>query len=307
MPKNNCILKLAFIRNTIYKVKGHGQDFQITAHTNYFIKKGIEIVDDEHDADVIFAFDFSPKIIFASLKARLKGKKVVVFCIGKLSEDQKWFNRLLINIFANKINVLVKEFKDKFVFKSKINYVPMGIDLQTFKPSSKSKKINNLILSVGLISPRKNYKQLIEIAKKLPNLNFKIVGSIYDIEHYKYLKKIKPKNVEFLGNISQRKLVEMYRKSKVLVHCSKYEMFSGVLLEALACGTPVIALNHQNTKSNFGTIIEYAETNEQFISKIQKLINDKKYYKKKVKMGILFARKFPLKKMLEKNLKMIFA
>jgi glycosyltransferase involved in cell wall biosynthesis len=292
-------MKLAFVRNVKYKGRGHGHGFQIGAHTDYFTKKGIKIIDDEKDADVLFALDFSPRIILSALKARLRRKRFIVLCMGKLSEDQNWLNRLLINILANKINVLSRLFREKFIFKSKVEYVSMGLDLKTFSPGEN--KDNKLILSVGLIDPRKNYKQLLEIARQMPNLRFRIIGLKHNKGYYEHLEKIKPKNVEFLGEVPTKKLLELYRKSKILLHCSKYEMFSGVLQEALACGTPVISFYHPNTESNMGNFIDYARTNEEFIEKISRLLNDKKYYSNKVNEGIRFVNNFPLEVLVKKN------
>lgn len=292
-------LKLAFVRNVIYKGRGHGHGFQISVHSKYFKEHGIEIVENEKDANVLFSFDFSPKIIISALRARIRGKRFFVLCIGKLSEDQRWINRLAINILANRIHVLSRLMINKFIFKSKVEYVPMGVDLEVFRSSNVKKE--NQILSVGIVEPRKNYEQVIEIAKSFPKIKFKIVGIINNEEYFRHLQSKKPKNVEFLGEINVKKLVDLYRKSKILVHCSKYEMFSGVLQEALACGTPVVSLYHVNTKSNFGKNIVYARNTGEFVKKIDELLNNKNYYQKTIINGSRFIKNYPLSVLVKKN------
>ena len=47
--------------------------------------------------------------------------------------------------------------------------------------------------------------------------------------------------VEYLGRVSDDELVELYRGAAVYVDTSRYEGFGYQVLEAMACGTPVLA------------------------------------------------------------------
>jgi glycosyltransferase involved in cell wall biosynthesis len=52
-----------------------------------------------------------------------------------------------------------------------------------------------------------------------------------------------PENIEFLGYIEQRELPALYSNARALVHPALYEPFGNIVLESLACGTPVIVSN----------------------------------------------------------------
>jgi len=49
-------------------------------------------------------------------------------------------------------------------------------------------------------------------------------------------------NVNFIGSVKQEQLVSFYQDADVVLLPSKHESFGMVITEAMACGTPVIAL-----------------------------------------------------------------
>ena len=56
------------------------------------------------------------------------------------------------------------------------------------------------------------------------------------------------KNIELTGLISHKEVLDLMQRSKLLVHPSEYEGFSGVCMEALSCGAHVVSfckpMNH---------------------------------------------------------------
>lgn len=110
---------------------------------------------------------------------------------------------------------------------------------------------NNYILYVGGFSPRKNISGLIQafskIEKKLPP-DMKLIiagnkGKSYAI--YRDLtKKLKlTEKVLFPGFIEMEHMPHLYNGANMLVYPSFYEGFGLPPIEAMACGTPVIASN----------------------------------------------------------------
>lgn len=134
--------------------------------------------------------------------------------------------------------------------------IPCGVDLELFRPVDKDitkRKLgfNNLrlILFVGRIEPLKGIDRLIEAMtylKSYQNLRLGIIGGDgYDQHEIKRLKKLSQElNLEdkviFLGAIGQEKLPYLYSAADVSVIASYYESFGLVILESLACGTPVV-------------------------------------------------------------------
>jgi len=111
-----------------------------------------------------------------------------------------------------------------------------------------------LILSVGRIVPIKRVEWLIEMMKHIkeeyPSAMLAIVGEISDenkgyVENLKYLTKRMGllRNVKFLGYKSLEELIKLYNAADVYVYQAPKEDFGLGPVEAMACGTPVVAWN----------------------------------------------------------------
>ena len=75
---------------------------------------------------------------------------------------------------------------------------------------------------------------LIQLAERMPDVTFLVVGRADEIAH-------KPSNLHLQGEIrDQQALAEQYRRAKVTIVVSSRETFSMPCAESLCCGTPVI-------------------------------------------------------------------
>jgi glycosyltransferase involved in cell wall biosynthesis len=92
------------------------------------------------------------------------------------------------------------------------------------------------LLYVGRVAPEKNLRDLLEISKN-PKYAIRIVG---DGPLRKRLEAEYP-NVEFVGYKRGKELAEEYAEADVFVFPSLTDTFGIVLIEAMACGTPVAA------------------------------------------------------------------
>lgn len=148
---------------------------------------------------------------------------------------------------------LAKLVKQSFLGKYDVKVINNGIDLTVFKPTNTIdvlKKYNipnnkEIILGVAAIwDKRKGLDDFIELSRYIDN-NYQIV--IIGLNK-KQIDKL-PKSIigiERTENIEE--LSNLYTIAKVLFNPSKEETFSLVTVEAMACGTPVIAYDNSAVK-----------------------------------------------------------
>lgn len=143
--------------------------------------------------------------------------------------------------------------------QEKISVIPCGVNLDLFRPKDRqrSRKALNvpadadLVLYVGRFAPLKGVERLLAAASLLrprwPRLQLMIVGgdgpespAYRDLVAHMDRLGINDM-VRFPGRVAQRDLSIYYSAADLLALPSHYESFGLVVLEALACGTPVAA------------------------------------------------------------------
>lgn len=170
-------------------------------------------------------------------------------------------------------------------------FVPNGIDLSEFDLSKKLKRKRNTLLFAGRVEEYKGLKYLffaIKLIKdKIKNIKLIVVGEGSCLDEYKHLcKKLDiQKNVSFFGKLSPKKLIVEYQKSSVFVLPSytSSETFGIVLLESLACKTPVITTNivgisEEIEKQNCGIVVK-PKNSQELEKTITKILGDPKLAK----------------------------
>ena len=115
--------------------------------------------------------------------------------------------------------------------ESQVIYPP--VDLSRFKPGDSKA---DYYLMVGAFAPNKRVDLAVEAFNQL-KLPLKISGSGQDEE---YCRSIAGENIEFLGALSNEKLLELFQQARALVFPGEDD-FGITPLEAQACSTPVIA------------------------------------------------------------------
>lgn len=132
----------------------------------------------------------------------------------------------------------------------KITVARNGVDLELFRPPADRQQLRRvrgvttpLLLSVGNLIELKGHHLAIEALQSLPGHHLWIIG---DGPELSALEKLAHRlqvddRVDFLGRVTQTRLVELYGAADALLLCSSREGWANVLLEAMACGTPVVA------------------------------------------------------------------
>ncbi|PLS05568.1 glycosyltransferase family 4 protein [Neobacillus cucumis] len=127
---------------------------------------------------------------------------------------------------------------------------PRGVDCQLYHPYYDKQSVKEryckpdsyLLTYVGRLAPEKDLSTLLAAAKSLPSdINQKIHWLIIgDGPLREELESQAPPNMTFTGYLGGERLAEVYAASDLFVFPSSSETFGNVVLESLACGTPVI-------------------------------------------------------------------
>jgi glycosyltransferase involved in cell wall biosynthesis len=129
----------------------------------------------------------------------------------------------------------------------KVFVVENGVNTRRFAPRrSQTSNLRSQVLYVGALTKRKNSHLLVEALRFLPkDYRLTIVGR-GDEEYQRNLRNLVEKynlhdRVDLVGYVEYPKLPRYYQDADILVLPSSYEGLPKVVLEALACGTPVLA------------------------------------------------------------------
>ena len=172
-----------------------------------------------------------------------KTKKVTLYSIES-------FTKLFFNsgdMVITPTQVMKKYLKEKGVNKP-IKVVPFGIALDKFKALEVKKDETFTFLHVGRLNKEKNINLLIErfyeFAKN-KNVKLKIIGDGPEKKNIKqFIKEKKLENkVELSGWKKREELPLEYSSAHCFITLSDSETFGIVILEAMACGLPIIGAN----------------------------------------------------------------
>ena len=170
------------------------------------------------------------------------------------------------------------------------------------------------ILYVGSLNRRKNFFGLIKAFYRIMNkISYRlvIVGGAYNIFKKdsgikKILGKIPKNRITFKGYVnSKEELMDLYRRAYLFVFPSFYEGFGFPVLEAMACGVPVITSNTSCLPEICGDAAYYVDPyyTDSISEGIIKMLSDRNLREKLIGLGIARARLFSWEKSAENYLK----
>lgn len=248
-------------------------------------------------------------------------KPIAVAITKKVS---KWYcNKMDLNITPS---TQMKELLLSYKIKKPIEVNPTGIKIDKFKNFNGNdfrKKYGIpedtiLLLFMGRIGAEKNipflFKVLKNIVKNKPNTKLIVAGKgPAEEEVKKECEVIGVKdNVIFLGYFEPQDWVNCYAAADLFTFASITETQGLVVTEAMAVGTPVVAVNAMGVgevmKGNKGGLLVNLDVDE-FTSAVLKMLDDKEFYEKKKKEAFEYAKEWSseamAKKLLEKYNKAI--
>lgn len=109
-----------------------------------------------------------------------------------------------------------------------------GVDTDMFRPMKVDRSSDFTVAYAGRLSLEKGVLRLLEMARKLTDVHFIVAGS-------KEVDVSFPSNVDYLGRLQFPEMPDFYNKADLVILPSFTEGFPYAILEAYACGKPVLA------------------------------------------------------------------
>lgn len=226
---------------------------------------------------------FSPSEVWAQELARFCSKRMKIPYIVWLRGDHQkvrgvetknWQKKTIINYIETRslkkatlvipcCEELEKRALSWGVQKDKLSKpVYNGVDTTMFKPTDVKRSQQFTLAYAGRISPEKGILRLIDLANKVNDIRIIAAGK-------KQMDISFPKNIEYFGTLTLSDMPHFYNSADLIILPSFTEGFANVILEAYACGKPVLVAKEAFPKELkvFGSVCN----SENFASEIKKL------------------------------------
>jgi teichuronic acid biosynthesis glycosyltransferase TuaC len=213
---------------------------------------------DGYDFDVIDAHYFYPDGVAAVMAGESLGRPVVVTARGtdinlfpRFAGPRRWI--LWAARRAAAVVTVCQALKDRLIElgvpAARITVLRNGVDRERFAPRDRAVERGRLglegltLLSVGNLIPLKGHDIAIRALAGLEDARLLIVGDGPERNRLRELAGALGvgERVRFVGPVPQEELPRYYSAADMLVLASSREGMANVLLEAMACGTPVVA------------------------------------------------------------------
>ncbi|MCA1245493.1 glycosyltransferase family 4 protein [Massilia sp. MS-15] len=210
------------------------------------------LIDEGFDFDLIDAHYFYPDGVAAAMLARHFNKPLVITARGSDITLLPTFplpRRMILWAArrADHVITVCNALRDEVVAlgvdAQRVTSLRNGVDLQLFRPTERAAGQSFTLLTVGHLVPVKAQELIIGALPLLPDVRLVVAG---DGPNRQMLHDLATRldvsgRVDFLGAVPQAQLRAHYGAADALVLASSREGWANVLLESMACGTPVVA------------------------------------------------------------------
>ena len=272
----------ATLRSSGAKRKSGKRSF--LARAKYILRFYRYIWRERKNYDAVFVHMNPIYVVLGGVLWRIWKKKIALWYTHKQVD-------LKLRVAEKLANVIFTASKESFRLPSKkVKIMGHGIDVERFTLKTvKNNKGGKLhIITVGRISPIKDYETLVFAVEILVKKNIPIcvsvIGDAPDAKQKMYASYIhsliKEKNLElvfsFCGTIPNKNLVQALQKADVFVNMSHTGSLDKAILEAMAIGLPVLTSNEALVsilgKENAGLMFEKGDARD-FADKIIEIKN----------------------------------
>jgi alpha-1,3-rhamnosyl/mannosyltransferase len=187
--------------------------------------------------------------------------------------------------------------------RERVHPIPLGVDCGRFRPlepevlQAVRKEHGDYVLAIGLFTPRKNFPALVEAMAALPELDLVLVGRRSDGSEALELAIDRTRmrsRVRVLSDLHPDALVRLIGGARAFAVPSLYEGFGLTVLEALACGVPVVCSNAASLPEVAGdaALLVDARSSEALAEALGRVVRDAELAEALRLRGLARARAF---------------
>ena len=266
-------------------------------HIFRFSYEGIKLI---HKNNIKIIHIHSPMYLLIAVYGKIKGLPCFISYHG--NEHNKIYPKKIMGLLFNNIfNITfslstdINNYKKLYKnYNNRFQTINNAVDKTVFFNNRIKRK--EQIITVGRLEQQKGYQYLIEgfsaFQKNNPEYQLVFVGDgqLKNILHEKVKKLGLDDNVNFVGRLNQKQLMEKYNESEIFIMSSLWEGFPKVLLEAIACGCKVVATKVDAIPSILGENYHYLispNSSNEIETTLKKIINIKQNNYDKLYSSIL--------------------
>lgn len=246
---------------------------------------------------------FLPETVDTSLRLPWIAKKVFYWYM------LKFYNHMDHLVVVNPY--FIDKLEEYGVSREKVTYIPNFVSDKEFYPLEKAEKLATrkkyglapdkfTVICAGQLQTRKGIFDFVEIAKKMPHMQFAWAGdfSFGNIsDGHRDIQKIlanPPANLKFVGLIDRSEMNHFFNMGDVMFLPSYEELFPMTILESMNCKIPLLLRDIDLYKNILFDYYLRGNTNEEFINLLNRLEQEPEFYQQAQELswkGHLFYHK----------------
>lgn len=228
---------------------------QIENGVHLEVAHSLEAYTRAREFDLVHDHDGVDSRVMGALVHRLVGTPVVATLHGPADVATQ---RMLSSLRHDLAFIAISEYQRQgFPDLRFVATIPNAVDVE-HQPFSTEK--DDYFLFIGRMNPEKGATTAIEVAQRL-GTRLIMAGKVNEgLEREYFAREIEPhltEDIHFRGEVDHETKVELYRRARCTLFPIQWpEPFGLVMIESLACGTPVIAFRHGSVPE----VIEHGRT-----------------------------------------------
>jgi len=263
----------------------------------------------------VLNFSMSSCSVVLCFLSKLFRIKFVTYFTGVPEAASHYKKKILLDyklllLFSSRVitnNLSVKNRLLEIHPRPDIEIVPNFVESK-FKPISSLFRNKEWILYVGRLDPEKRVSHLLQafslLKKRVNDVRLHVIGDGPNLQSLRRLSERLgiAQSVRFLGWVTPRDTPYWMNRCRVLVLPSVHEGFPNVLLEAMACGTPVVCMDVPYARWAVGNDALLVEPNsaEKLAEALEYILQDHDLWKKLSLRGIKRASNFSKQQFVER-------
>jgi GT2 family glycosyltransferase len=172
------------------------------------------------------------------------------------------------------------------------HYIGIGIDEQTYFVNQNTPRRPNSILLLGRSQYLKNWDYTVKVIDKIREGDSSVYARMFGVEPGLTI----PISFDSFYSPKDNQIADLYRSSSLFIQLSKHEGFCLPILEAMACGTPVVCTdadgNMEFCRNDKNSLIVSKDNAEETASVILQVLKDETIRNRLSVEGIKTAKQY---------------